>query len=69
MYNASKHSEASCALQVGCSTPEEVRRNVATVYEAFGEQISAESEVLAEINKVLEHIQGVGWPSGLPENN
>ena len=63
-------SAAICLLvQIGCCTPEEVQKNVQTVLEAFGEQTATETQVLREVQTILEPIQGKTWPSGLPENN
>ena len=40
-----------------------------TVLEAFGEQTAMETQVVQEVQKILEPIQGKTWSSGLPENN
>ena len=56
-------------VQIGCCTPEEVMKNVSNVLEAFSEPTAKESEVLKEVKKILQPIQGQTWPSGLPNNN
>lgn len=56
-------------MQIGCSTPEEVQKNVRNVIEAFSDPTAKETEVLKEVKRILQPIQGQTWPSGLPENN
>lgn len=76
---ALKHSmksamEAGIAITlVGMSTPEEVQSNVQAAKEALGlvqsETQSEEEKVLNEVQKILQPIKNMTWPSGRPENS
>ena len=52
---------------------QQVRDNVAAVLQGLGLEPSpaaeAEAAALAEVQQILAPMQGVTWPSGLPENN
>ena len=54
-------------------TAPQVRDNVAAVLQGLGVEPSpdaeAEAAALAEVQRILEPVQGVTWSSGLPENN
>ncbi|PRW05776.1 L-galactose dehydrogenase [Chlorella sorokiniana] len=58
---------------VGFCTRQQVRDNVAAVLQGLGVEPSpaaeAESAALAEVQRILEPVQGLTWSSGLPENN
>lgn len=58
---------------VGFCTRQQVWDNVAAVLQGLGLQASpqqaAEEEALPEVKRILAPVQGLTWPSGLPENN
>lgn len=58
---------------VGMSSPEEVQSNVQAAKEALGlvrsEKQQEEDRVLQEVEKMLQPIKNLTWPSGRPENN
>lgn len=58
---------------VGLCNPEQVRENVAAVLQGLGlaprPQAAAEEAAAAEAARLLQPVQGLGWPSGRPENN
>lgn len=58
---------------VGFCTRQQVRDNVAAVLQGLGVELSpaaeAEAAALAEVQRILEPVQGVTWSSGLSENN
>lgn len=53
--------------------PPQVRDNVEAVLQGLGlspsPQADAEAAALAEVQRLLEPVQGLTWASGLPENN
>ncbi len=55
------------------NTSLQVRDNVAAVLQGLGVEPSpaaeAEAAALADVQRILEPVQGVTWNSGLPENN
>ncbi|KAL4440572.1 hypothetical protein ABPG75_003573 [Micractinium tetrahymenae] len=58
---------------VGFCTRQQVRDNVEAVLQGLGlapsPQAEAEAAALQEIKRILAPVQGLAWPSGLPENN
>lgn len=58
---------------VGFCTRQQVRDNVEAVLQGLGlvpsPQQQQEVAALAEVKRILEPVQGLTWPSGLPENN
>jgi hypothetical protein len=51
----------------------QVRDNVEAVLQGLGQlpcpQAAQEAAALAEVQRILAPVQGLSWPSGLPENN
>ncbi|KAL4423164.1 hypothetical protein ABPG77_007817 [Micractinium sp. CCAP 211/92] len=58
---------------VGFCTRQQVRENVEAVLQGLGlaasPQAEAEAAALEEVQRILAPVQGLTWPSGLPENN
>lgn len=69
MYVGLIPAKASITLQIGCSSVEEVQRNIKNVIAAFEVLSNLEQEVLQEAKQTLQPILNQSWPSGLPENN
>jgi len=54
---------------IGMCTVQEVEHNVEAAKRAVSPEWSKNEHILAQVQKILEPVHNVTWPSGFPENN